>query len=165
MSNNLWNQNCVPHKGWTLVGVDDLREFGESEEETSYGVCEMCGQEKIRFAHHMTHPAVNRTYIVGCICAEKMSNDYVNPKLREQTLRNRALNKTRWLTRKWRRSPNGNEHISAKGYRVIVFRSNKTWKFLIKQNDQPRWDNHAYSDINEAKLASFDKLWDLTQCS
>jgi|WetSurMetagenome_2_1015567.scaffolds.fasta_scaffold301272_1 hypothetical protein len=162
MSNNLWDQNNIPHSGWTLVEVEDLRGFGESEEETSYGVCEMCGQEKIRFAHHMTHPDVNRNFIVGCICAEKMSNDYVSPKLREQELRNRASNKSRWLTRKWRRSSNGNEYINVKNHFVLIYQQHdKRWKFMIKKNGQPQWDNHVYHEINEAKLASFDQLWRL----
>jgi len=81
------------------VDVVDLRSDGESAEETNYATCQMCGNEKIRYVHFMEHPDLEEQFDVGCVCAEKMSGDYTGPKVRENRLRNRAVRRTRWLTR------------------------------------------------------------------
>jgi hypothetical protein len=38
---NLWNTSGIPHKGWTLMSVIDIREYGQSADETDYEVCMM----------------------------------------------------------------------------------------------------------------------------
>ena len=77
MSGNRWDQPGVPHKGWHCVDVVDLRADGESADETDYATCQMCGNEKIRYVHIMEHPDLDENFEVGCVCAEKMSDDYV----------------------------------------------------------------------------------------
>ena len=76
MSGNRWDQPGVPHKGWRCVDVVDLRADGESADETDYATCQMCGNEKIRYVHIMEHPDLDENFEVGCVCAEKMSDDY-----------------------------------------------------------------------------------------
>ena len=68
---NFWKQHGIPHKGWTLVDVIDVREDGQSEWETDYETCMMCGNEKIRYVHILEHPEVDEEFRVGCTCAEK----------------------------------------------------------------------------------------------
>ena len=51
----------------------------------------MCGRERIRFVHIMRHPDYPDELRVGCVCAEKMSDDYVNPRRAEDTLKKRAV--------------------------------------------------------------------------
>ena len=82
MSGNRWDQSGVPHKGWHCVDVVDLRADGESADETDYATCQMCGNEKIRYVHIMEHPDLDENFEVGCVCAEKMSDDYDGPKRR-----------------------------------------------------------------------------------
>ena len=77
-----WNKADLPHKGWTEIGMEDLGE-GLEGEEIEYEQCEMCGNEKIRYVHIMKHPEVHGELHVGCICASKMTDDYVNPEARE----------------------------------------------------------------------------------
>ncbi len=96
---NYWNQPGIPHKGWVLEDVIDVRENGETEWETDYESCMMCGNEKIRFVHIVSHPEVDDDFRVGCICAEKMTGDYVNPKEKEKQLRNRANRRGTWVKR------------------------------------------------------------------
>lgn len=74
-----WNKVDLPHKGWTEIGMEDLGENTEFGEEIEYEQCEMCGNEKIRYVHIMKHPDVDGELHVGCICASKMTDDYVNP--------------------------------------------------------------------------------------
>lgn len=155
--NNLWDNSGVPHKGWTLVDVQDLREDGTSPEDTAYATCEMCGQERIRFVHMMEHPGYQNLQ-VGCICAEKMSGDYQNPRRLETKLRNRAARKTKWLKRRWRTSAKGNPYINADGHNIGVLPSPSRpgrWKFRIDGN----FSNQSYPTVEEAKLALFDAFW------
>jgi hypothetical protein len=82
-STGKWAEAGVPHKGWEWLGlIDDL-------EEPSF-VCEMCEVKIIRYVHHMVHPDYPDELEVGCVCAENMSQDYVNPAKRERALINRA---------------------------------------------------------------------------
>lgn len=39
---NKWNQPNIPHKGWSLEYVYDIREDGQSADETDYETCMMC---------------------------------------------------------------------------------------------------------------------------
>ena len=73
-----------PHKGWELENVIDIRDDGQSEHDTEYETCMMFGNETIRYIHIVSYPEVEDSFRVGCVCAEKMTNDYVNPKLREK---------------------------------------------------------------------------------
>ena len=72
-----WNKPGLPHKGWTCVDVIDLAEGIDETESIPYEQCEMCGNEKIRYAHVMSHPDYPDEIYVGCVCAEKMTGDYV----------------------------------------------------------------------------------------
>ena len=81
--------------------MDDLEEAVET--------CEMCGQENIRYVHYMNHPDYPDELKVGCVCAENMENDYVNPRKREQKLKNKASRKKRWPELKgWKHTSNDN---------------------------------------------------------
>ena len=39
---NYWKIPGVPHKGWRLIDVEDIREDGQSEFDTDYECCMMC---------------------------------------------------------------------------------------------------------------------------
>ena len=98
---NKWNKKGLPHKGWKWLRVIDLAEDTTSGETIPYEQCEMCGNEKIRYAHVMIHPEYPEEIHVGCICAEKMIDDYNTPRKRETAVKNRTkrknnFNKTQW---------------------------------------------------------------------
>ncbi|NSX86358.1 hypothetical protein G6L86_12255 [Agrobacterium tumefaciens] len=71
----------------------------------------MCGREEIRYVHHMVNEDYEGGLDVGCVCAEKMEDDYVNPRRRERDLKNVAARRKRWLTRKWKTSQSGNPYL------------------------------------------------------
>ena len=54
----------------------------------------MCGKEKIRFVHILEHNEVIEEFRVGCVCSEKMTDDYTNPMQLENDVRNKALKQT-----------------------------------------------------------------------
>lgn len=160
MSGTHWNQAGIPHKGWQCVDVIDLRGDGESAEDTEYAVCQMCGNEKIRFVHVMEHADHDDALRVGCVCAEKMSDDYLGPKRRESRLRNRAVRRKKWLTRTWRTSSKGNPFLNIQGHNVGVHINKfKRWGYRI----EGRFSAETYPTMEEAKLALFDEFWQLTQ--
>lgn len=46
-----WDQLGIPHKGWILEGVEDIKEGHEFGEHFEYETCEMCQNERIRYVH------------------------------------------------------------------------------------------------------------------
>ncbi|MEX2212804.1 MAG: hypothetical protein WD768_01665 [Phycisphaeraceae bacterium] len=156
---NLWDKPGVPHKGWTCIDVIDRRADGLPVEESDYATCEMCGHEQIRFVHIMEHDEYGQLE-VGCVCAQKMSNDYVNPRHRETKLKNRAARKTKWLKRKWRTSAKGNSFVNAEGHNLVVFPAKfkpGRWSFGIDGD----FSRATFATESEAKLAMFDEFWQL----
>ncbi len=155
--NNLWTEPGVPHKGWHFVDVIDLRPDDTPVEETEYATCDMCGNERIRFVHIMEHDNY-QTLHVGCVCAEKMSNDYSGPREREQQVRSRSIRRQKWLTRKWRTSYSGNSFLNVDEHNFVVF-ANKLrpgkWSYSI----DGVFSKASYNSQSEAKLALFDEHW------
>lgn len=148
-----WDKPGVPHKGWFCIDVEDRDEPTET--------CAMCGNERIRFVHIMQHQEYPEDIGVGCICAEKMSDDYVGPKERERKLRNKAARKSRWLTRDWRVSAKGNEFLNVDGFNITIFQYRKgykagKWGFKVGDDFGPK----GYTTTAEAKLAAFEELWE-----
>lgn len=129
------------------MNVEDL--------DTAIGMCEMCGRERIRFVHCMEHKD-HAPLMVGCVCAEKMSDDYEGPKQRETKLKNRASRKARWLDRQWSISRKGNPFLKIDGLCITIFQQGNLWKYCVgKNNFSPK----SYATIEEAKLAAFDEYW------
>jgi len=155
----LWDRPGVPHKGWRCEDVDDVRGNGSSPNEADYEVCQMCGNERIRYVHVMSHPGFPERLNVGCICAEKMSGDYIGPKRRETKLRNLASRRKNWLTRKWRVSSKGNDFLNVDGKNVVVFPKKfkpGKWGYGI----DGEFSREVFDTKEEAKLAAFDRLRD-----
>jgi hypothetical protein len=161
----LWNKPDVPHKGWRCIQVCDLQ-FEQGEDYVPE-VCEMCGQENLRFVHFMQHADYGRVVRVGCVCAEKMECDRVNPKLREQQLVNRMARRSRWLNRKWRVSAKGNHFLNIEACNVVVYPdkfNSGQWRFRISDGfDETTFSDDNYATPDEAKLALFDTLADLLE--
>lgn len=65
-----WNKPGIPHKGWTHKSVKDLNH--------ATGECGMCDKQSIRYLHTVSHDEW-KDLQVGCDCAEKMCEDYINP--------------------------------------------------------------------------------------
>ena len=147
------------------MGVEDLFEDGRPELEPKYATCEMCGNERIRFVHHVRHPECPNDLSVGCMCAEKMSNDYVRPRAHEEALKSRAGMRSRWLQRKWRISKQGNDWLKLNGYVLTVYRKADGYRYSIVRGERKSFARQAYPDQDAAKLALFDELWCVTEGS
>lgn len=158
----LWAKPGVPHKGWLCVDVYDVLANGASAEEADYPTCEMCGKEKIRYVHVVEHNNFPRRLSVGCVCAEKLSGDCVNPRRQEAKLKRKASRKGKWLTRKWSSSKAGNEYIKTDGHYLVVFPDNYRsgmWKYRIDN----QLGSKSYQTSEQAKLALFEEFWRVLQ--
>ncbi|MBS1684406.1 MAG: hypothetical protein JSS76_06610 [Bacteroidetes bacterium] len=153
---NQWKQKDIPHKGWNLIDVIDVREDGQEEWETDYETCMMCGNEKIRYVHIVTHEDVAEDFRVGCVCAEKMTSDYFTPKHREQALRNRASRRANWPKRKWKLSMKGAYYLKVEERIILIYRDKKSNKYKVKVGDT--FGKKQFSTLDEAKIAAFNGM-------
>jgi|694.fasta_scaffold13431_27 hypothetical protein len=172
---NLWDQLDVPHKGWIFLDVIDT--------ETAEATCEMCGNERIRYVHMMAHADYAARLSVGCVCAEKMADDYVNPRRRERKLRNAAAKRIRDKKRElenketrrqqildavWQESKNGNpylrinlyysdsSHIWTRKIHAVVVKSKFTasWAFSV----DGVFSSYKHASINAAMAAAKQEI-------
>lgn len=124
----------------------------------------MCEVREIRFVHYMQHPAYADILGCGCVCAERMEEDYTAPRERERVLRNAAGRKRRWLSRAWRTSSKGNPYINADGYNVVIFPLTGTasgnWGFRVtnRSTDDSVQSRKPYPSADSAKLKAFDAI-------
>lgn len=116
----------------------------------------MCGKEEIRYVHVLSHPEVTDEYRVGCVCAEKMTEDYVNPKERQKQLENRAKRKENWKYKDWKQSQKGNDYYKFEEHLLVIFRDKKTNKF--KYTIDGNFGLKSYQCLSEAKEAIFNKI-------
>ena len=146
-ADNLWKRDDVPHSGWVCTGVTDLG--------SPCGICEMCGHQIIRYAHHMVHPQY-RPLTAGCVCAGRMEGDPEAARKRERDLKNRLSRRDSFLRRRWKQSRNGNPYLKYQGHLVVLFRlkDGSGWKYAI---DEAFADEVCRSQ-GDAVLAAFAAL-------
>jgi hypothetical protein len=117
----------------------------------------MCETQTIRFAHIMTHPEYADPLAVGFECAANMEANYEGARDRERLVRNIASRRKTWLSRQWKISRNGSEHLTTNdGFRVAVFRQDDTWTGLVEDtwSDEVIRARHQYASADEVKLAA-----------
>ena len=153
---NYWKQPGIPRKGWTLLDVIDIREDGQSESDTDYETCMMCGNEKIRYVHVVEHSEVSSEFRVGCSCAEKMTEDYVNPARREKDIINRSSRLLKWTKKQWKKSKNGTYYLKIEERLLLIFQDKKTSKYKVKIGDT--FGIKAFDKIEKAKVAVFKRI-------
>ncbi len=148
-----WNKPNVPHKGWVLVDVIDA-----FEENGEYEHCMMCNTE-MRFVHIVSHSSLKDIFRVGCTCAEKMTDDYVNPKLSEKKLKDKLdfikRVKSKFDKCEWQIIQSSHRRLTFFGYKLFIWKSeNNTYKGKI--NDL--WGKIEFDNINDCKKALLDSV-------
>lgn len=161
-----WNKADVPHKGWKHIGIEDLGEDVYPGEEIRYEQCEMCGNEKIRYVHILTHPEFDGELRVGCDCASKMTNDYVNPREHERNYRNRTNRRMNFLRQEWIRKPEtGNYTLRYRGERITIMKSKFGPGWGVMFHNESRWEYNGRKirDLETAKLVAFEMFDELRE--
>jgi hypothetical protein len=152
---SLWRTPGFPHLGWTCVGLIDVREDDEPDDEPAYETCDACFHYPIRFVHTLTHPEWPESIDTGCVCASKLTGDYEQPRERERALRKQSTSRRRWLARNWHTSAAGNSWLKVNAHHVVVFlREDGQFGAVIDGYFSPR----QYSTEREAMLACHDCL-------
>ena len=146
-ADNLWKRDDVPHFGWICTGVTDLGEPA--------AICEMCGQQIIRYVHHMVHPHYHPLR-VGCVCAGKMEGDMERARKREQDFKNKQARQASFAKRKWKRSKNGNPYLKIKGHLIVLYQiqGSASWKYAMDSV----FGEETYPKREDAVQAAFQAL-------
>ena len=121
----------------------------------------MCETQEIRYVHYMHHPDYAAELGVGCVCAEKMEEDYEGPRRRERDLRAAASRRSRWLLRKWKISARGNSFLNTDGLNITIYRfDDGMWGGRIAERSSGRSiaSRRRYKTSDQAKLAAFDGM-------
>ena len=153
-----WNKRGIPHKGWFCIEVLDLKEDADSTQEIEYEQCEMCGNEKLRFVHIMKHPEYPDVLNVGRICAEKMSDDYVNPRKAEDTLRKRASRRKNFNNKEWRFNPEKQTYSKKYKGEYITIKKSRYGNFGIFFANERFWNysGKKFYSFESAERAAFE---------
>lgn len=142
--------------GWRPLRCTDLRIAGGEP-----GHCERCGRNDLRFLHVVSHPDSGKL-AVGSECAKRLCHGY-DPDRAEGRLRNLWARRSRWLTRNWATSWNGNETLrvaSDRGaVRVTVFPGRfGGWSWCVSVEGEPSFPSERYATADAAKLGAFDRV-------
>tara|TARA_R110002074_G_scaffold246040_3_gene418011 strand:- start:883 stop:1419 length:537 start_codon:yes stop_codon:yes gene_type:complete len=144
-----WSETGVPHLGWICVGEDDLGEPSQ--------LCEMCESTEIRYVHFMQHSEYPEVLGVGCVCAENMENDYINPRIRETRLRSKARRRRTWSSRIWKPSKAGNTYLNTEGFNLTLIAGDRGglefWviRVLHRKSGKKLFGKKEYQSLDMAK--------------
>ncbi|MBQ3112913.1 MAG: hypothetical protein IJC05_00915 [Phascolarctobacterium sp.] len=159
-----WNKIGIPHKGWEYLGIIDLFEDAYPNECAVYIQCEMCGKERIRYVHLLKHAEYDGVMRVGCICASKMTNDYVTPQEKEQSIKNRMNRRRNFMKREWKFKPETGSYILRyKGEYITIMRSKFGSGYGVIYRGEQRWkyQERKISDFFTAKIVAFELFEEL----
>lgn len=123
------------------------------------GSCDFCGTS-YRYEHSIEHFDAGLTADVGCVCAEKLCDEYSVPKAREKELKKierekkAAAKKEQSAQENYLRSfyitKNGNYHFKG----VTVFRVEHGWKSVFEGDFSPAFKNRI-----DAALYQYQKVF------
>ena len=144
---NHWNDPNFPKTDWTCTGITDLG--------APVGVCEMCGYQIIRYAHHMIHES-GLNLDCGCVCAGKLEGDVEKARKRESAFKNKDARWQSFRKRTWKKSGKGNEYLKIKNHLIVIFhfKDSDKWKYSIDN----QFCKSSYNSRNEVIKAIFEAL-------
>lgn len=163
-----WDKEDIPHKGWVYVGIEDLAEgmngFGG---DIPYEQCEMCGNERIRYVHILKHPDYKGEIRVGCVCAEKMTEDYSNPNATEREVKNRYNRRKNFFRKEWTLKSNGNYTLRYKGKNITIMKSKYGPSWGVAYDGEFRWDykGKKIRSLDVAKSLAFEMFDEMYESS
>lgn len=144
-----WKSNGLPRKGWILFDVIDTDELSMA--------CEWCGTS-IRYVHIIKHVKDNLTSECGIICAEHLTQDYVNHRSREKILKSLSAKKRNHLSRfnkaAWLLSKNANLYLKFDSNLIVIIGKNAPYKLSINNI----FSKKQYQTMDEAKESAYNYI-------
>ena len=151
-----WDQAGIPHKGWILEGVEDIKDHFKDGKDVEYETCEMCQNERIRYVHILSHPNYDGILRVGCDCACRMTEDYETPYEYERRAKNRSNRRKNFVKQEWRLNPKGNYVLRYKGETITAIKRNGGWGFCYDGKWIWRYKERKIYDLETLKFAAFE---------
>jgi hypothetical protein len=146
-----WDRPDVPHKGWRLIAVHDNGDATHT--------CEMCGNEEVRYVHVMEHDR-HEELSVGCVCAEKMSQDYTTPGELQTRLADNARKRLALVhSPQWSGTWSGNQKVRRNGRTHVVFFKFGKYKYLSYDSLGRKVFSPGYATIGAAVEALAEHLY------
>lgn len=137
----------TPRKGWDYVGCAD---YGKP-----IFTCEACGNPEVRYVHELEHDEMIEPLHVGCVCAEHLTRDYVNPRKQERRAKSFSARFSRFMVRPWRVSAKGTRWMQYRGHLLWIFqRQDKSWGYAIDQ----KFSSQRFTSDIPACRAMFKQL-------
>lgn len=149
---NYWKEYTFPHTGWRLRKVIDVLD-GTREH---YENCNMCGKEEIRYVHIVNHSLIDHELRVGCVCAEKMTNDNQNPRQKENIIKNKSKRRKNWSKKNWKSSKNGNLYLQINNHWIVIFPDKFEGKYKVRIDQTI--GRMLFNNIEDAKIAAFNGI-------
>ncbi len=146
----LWSDPSVPKSGWIWQHTEDLG--------TSEHTCEMCLNEAVRYVHHLHHPAIARTLLVGCVCAGHLQGDVQAAHDREAPLRARAKRRQTWAKHGWLlvedRYVKRSNIFTVEAYE----RPQPHFRIIDRVTGEVRESRRTYPSLQAVKLVTYDAV-------
>ncbi|WP_246736005.1 hypothetical protein [Enterovirga aerilata] len=120
----------------------------------------MCESAEVRFVHYMQHPEYPDVLGVGCVCAERMEEDYTRPRERERRLKNVARRRAAWRGREWHRSAKGNPYVNVNGFNLTLYEAARGWRVSVanRATGASQKGKKLFPDLAAAQAAAFEAL-------
>ena len=106
--------------------------------------------------HVLTHPDYEGEIRVGCVCAEKMTNDDITPKKYERRMKNRAVRWRNFQKQVWYFNRKGNLVLHYKGEYITAIVRQTGISFIYDGSWTSRYKGRRIEDMNTLKAAAFD---------
>lgn len=150
----------IPKEGWVCENVIDRKYTLNLMQGIKYDSCEMCGNTKLRYVHIMKHPDYPNTLGVDCECAEKMSNDYTNPKLKEEALRKKFYRRNNFVYEFWNISKDKKTYTKKHRGVVITMKEAEDGKWGVLWDDQEMWEYNGFAidSYDNAENVAFEVI-------
>lgn len=153
---NHWEKLTYPHIGWNLINVIDVLDGKKNTNQSQYGNCNMCGREQIRYVHIIKHVLIDNELRVGCICAGKMTDDFHNPRIKENALKKKSSRRKNWGKKNWKVSLKGNLYLKISNHCITIFTDKYNGKYKVRIDETI--GKQFFNDIEAAKIAAFNGI-------
>ncbi len=141
----------IPHKGWFYDSIEDNG--------TADFICEFCGKEEIRYIHYLFNNEIKKVMSVGCVCAENLTNDYINPRKRQKLLEVRHTKIYNFFKKYSKTNAKNNICVKYKEYSLTIFKNKSKGGFTTVLDN----NYNNFTNLNKAKLYSYNFLKDITK--
>lgn len=151
----------APLSNWHCDEIVDVR---EDDYEASLSECDLCGCDRVRYEHHMSHIEFPFPVVVGCICAGIMEGDILKAKERERLIRNRSKRKRHFVEKPWCPTPQGGYVRQYKKHDIYIDPRGETYRVYVDGGQIDRYKGKPITNLLAATYAAFNAIDPEVKC-